>query len=245
MTKHLPLLGLALLLLAALTLGLSTRPDTPPAPDFTQYPAGDARKEAFFGYFEGLIDTENRALLSNRNRLLVVVEAGQADWSERLWLRLLAHRYELDDFEPDNSDHWQALLRRVDIVPPSLALAQAANESAWGTSRFAREGNNYFGQWCYSRGCGLVPAERDEDASHEVAHFASARQSVRRYVNNINTHYAYEDLRQRRADLRAADAPVTGLKLAPALIRYSQRGQAYVDELEAMIRFNDLGRYDG
>lgn len=244
MSRLLPIIGLLLVLAIALAAGLSTHPTTPQAPDFTQFAAGEARKDAFFAYFEPLIDTENQAILSNRTKLAAVVNAGQANWIEQLWLRRLANRYELDDFDVNNTDHWQALLLRVDIVPPSLALAQAANESAWGVSRFAREGNNYFGQWCYSRGCGLVPNERNDDASHEVASFASAQQSVRRYVNNINTHYAYADLRQRRAELRAAGEVVTGLALAPTLINYSQRGQAYVDELDAMIRFDNLTAYD-
>ncbi|PTY38531.1 hypothetical protein BGP77_12495 [Saccharospirillum sp. MSK14-1] len=234
-----------LVLLLALATGLNTYPTTPKAPDFTTFSEGDERKNAFFAYFEQLIDAENEAILSSREKLTEIIANDQARWVDRLWLASLANRYELDDFESSNVEHWNALLIHVDIVPPSLALAQAANESAWGTSRFAREGNNYFGQWCYSRGCGLVPEARDDDASHEVARFSSARQSVRRYVNNINTHYAYAELRERRAQLRAADEPVTGLALAPTLINYSQRGQAYVDELDAIIRFNELTAYDG
>ncbi|WP_108163384.1 glucosaminidase domain-containing protein [Saccharospirillum sp. MSK14-1] len=245
MTRHLPLIGLMLVLLLALATGLNTYPTTPKAPDFTTFSEGDERKNAFFAYFEQLIDAENEAILSSREKLTEIIANDQARWVDRLWLASLANRYELDDFESSNVEHWNALLIHVDIVPPSLALAQAANESAWGTSRFAREGNNYFGQWCYSRGCGLVPEARDDDASHEVARFSSARQSVRRYVNNINTHYAYAELRERRAQLRAADEPVTGLALAPTLINYSQRGQAYVDELDAIIRFNELTAYDG
>ncbi|WP_108127512.1 glucosaminidase domain-containing protein [Saccharospirillum mangrovi] len=244
MTRWLSILGLLLLLAVSLAAGLSTRPTTPPAPDFAQFAEGDARKQAFFDYFEPLIETENQAILSNRTKLQAVVNAEQANWIEQLWLRLLAHRYEMDDFDVNDLSHWQALLIRVDGVPPSLALAQAANESAWGTSRFAVEGNNYFGQWCFSRDCGMVPEERDDDARHEVARFASAQQSVRLYVNNINTHYAYAQLRERRAKLRAAGAAVTGLELAPTLVNYSQRGQAYVDDIVAMIRFNNLQAYD-
>lgn len=245
MTRYLFIVGLLLVLMLALTAGLNTYPKQPQAPDFSNYTEGEARKNEFFGYFEPLIDDENEAILSSRNKLATLIDASRANWLDRLWLSALAHRYELDDFVTTNTEHWQALLVRVDIIPPSLALAQAANESAWGTSRFAREGNNYFGQWCYSSGCGMVPEARDNDDRHEVARFASARQSVRRYVNNINTHYAYADLRERRAQLRAAGEPISGLALAPALINYSQRGQAYVDELESIIRFNDLTAYDG
>ena len=139
---------------------------------------------------------------------------------------------------------WETLLRRVDVVPPSLALAQAANESAWGTSRFARDGNNYFGQWCFEQGCGLVPKRRDEGRAHEVATFSSPVESVERYMANLNTHDAYRPLRERREQLRESEAPITGIQLAAGLEKYSERGEEYIAELRSMIRFNNLGAYD-
>jgi Bax protein len=232
------------LLLIALLVGLLLPLGAPKPPDFSEFAAGDARKAVFFEYMAPLVENENEAILASRDHLLQIQEAGAATWSERRWMRLLAERYEMDDFDPTDPALRAQLIRRVDKVPASMALAQAANESAWGTSRFARLGNNYFGQWCFVAGCGLVPEARNSGASHEVAAFESARESVRRYMNNINTHSAYLDLRNRRASLRNEGNDISGLALAPALLRYSERGQEYVSELQAMIRGNELQQYD-
>lgn len=136
------------------------------------------------------------------------------------------------------------LIRRVDVIPTSLVLAQAANESAWGTSRFAREGNNIFGQWCFDEGCGLVPNRRGEDASHEVRAFASVEAAVRAYFRNLNTHPSYEDLRTLRASMRMQGLPLNSMVLARGLTRYSERGMDYVLELQDMIRINELRERD-
>jgi len=136
------------------------------------------------------------------------------------------------------------LVRRVDVIPTSLVLAQAANESGWGTSRFAREGNNIFGQWCFDEGCGLVPNRRGEDASHEVRAFASVDAAVRAYFRNLNTHPSYEDLRTLRASMRMQGLKLNSMVLARGLTRYSERGMDYVEELQDMIRINELRERD-
>jgi Bax protein len=133
---------------------------------------------------------------------------------------------------------------RVDEIPPSLALAQAAIESAWGTSRFAVQGNNLFGQWCYKKGCGLVPLRRDSGSRHEVAKFSSVTQSVNAYMRNLNTHRAYSDLRANRAQLKATEQNVTGHLLAANLLDYSELREVYVEEIRAVIRINKLAQYD-
>ena len=138
----------------------------------------------------------------------------------------------------------QQLLLRVDKVPASLALSQAAIESAWGTSRFAVKGNNLFGQWCYKKGCGLVPLRRNAGSNHEVAKFASVANSVNAYMRNINTHRAYADLRANRAQLRQAEQDVTGHLLAENLMFYSELREVYVHEVQAVIRINKLAQYD-
>lgn len=245
MTRYLPLVGLFLVLAVGAVIGLTIKPAAEKAPDFTVYAAGDERKAAFFSYLLPMVEAENEAILSSRRALLAIIDKGEPGWAERLWLKRLARTYELADFNPEARDQLRVLKRRVDIVPSSLALAQAANESAWGTSRFARMGNNFFGQWCFRQGCGLVPNSRNEGATHEVAAFKTPRQSVRRYMNNINTHAAYLPLRQVRERLRAEGQPITGLALASTLQRYSERGQAYVDELKGMIRSNELHTLDG
>lgn len=132
------------------------------------------------------------------------------------------------------------LLRRVDTIPAALVLAQAANESGWGTSRFARKANNIFGEWTFTPGTGLVPESRPPGATYEVRKFPNLYQSVRSYMRNLNTHKAYSGLRQTRLQQRRAGLPVSAEKLAARLDNYSQRRDAYSREIAAMIRSNRL-----
>lgn len=115
---------------------------------------------------------------------------------------------------------------------------QAANESAWGTSRFARIGLNFFGQWCYTKGCGMVPKRRNTGAAHEVAAFKSVRAAINSYFKNINTHPAYKDLRAIRENLRLEQKPILATELTHGLMSYSERGEAYIEELNTMISQN-------
>ncbi|ABM02537.1 Mannosyl-glycoprotein endo-beta-N-acetylglucosamidase [Psychromonas ingrahamii 37] len=132
------------------------------------------------------------------------------------------------------------LLNKVDILPPSLALAQAAEESGWGTSRFAKEGNAFFGQWDFS-GNGMKPKrQRKALGNYGVARFDSPLASVEGYMLNINTNNAYKKLRRVRAQLRDKNQKITGLKLVGTLNKYSERGQAYTEGLRKMIRYNKL-----
>ena len=134
------------------------------------------------------------------------------------------------------------LLHRVDVLPPSLVLAQAATESGWGTSRFAREGNNLFGQRTYRTGNGIVPAHRAEGDTHEVKRFGTLFESVRSYMRNLNTHNAYRDLRELRAKMRRSERPLNGAMLASGLDAYSTRSGDYIDDVRDIIRANDLAR---
>jgi Bax protein len=132
------------------------------------------------------------------------------------------------------------LLYKLDIIPNGLALGQAAYESGYGTSRFAVEGNALFGQWTYG-GKGLVPEQQRKNlGDHRIAAFDWPFDSVRGYFINLMSHPAYEDFRKLRAKLRAEGKPLTSLALADGLIRYSERGQEYVDTLKGMIRANKL-----
>ncbi len=214
-------------------------------PKFTEYAAGEERKEAFFSHFLPLIQEQNEELLSLREDVLKLSDEREklSFFGKRKALNL-AERYEIEDFTFEDSESWNLLVRRIDIVPPSLALAQAAKESAWGTSRFAREGNNFYGHWCFEEGCGIVPAERNDGAVHEVAGFDSAQESVEKYMHNLNYHPAYKELRSIREGLRKQDQPITGLKVAEGLDSYSERGEVYIDELSSLIRYNNLDQYD-
>jgi Bax protein len=233
---------LAIAVLIVLAAVLPERPVTRPLPDFTAIEDVTERKRRFFAFLAPIVAAENRRVAGQRKRLVSLVEALEAGsspgWFDRRWLGRLAEEYELAAQDPLADETLAELVQRVDTVPVPLALVQAATESAWGRSRFARRGNNLFGQWCYREGCGLVPAQRPAGASHEVAVFPSPRRSVRRYINNLNTHAAYAPLRAIRAERRAAEQPITAMSLTPGLIRYSERRQAYVDEVRAVVRQN-------
>lgn len=214
-----------------------------PLPDFERDGPVEVRKQAFFDYLAPRIQQANAEVLAERQRLLALearLEAGRpAGFRDRRWLRQRAVDYELEP-DPDRSPaETVALLKpRIDIVPPALALVQAAVESGWGRSRFARQANNLFGHWCYEAGCGLVPRDRIDGARHEVAAFESARESVERYLHNLNTHPPYRPFRQRRAAARAAGETPRALDVVDGLVRYSERREAYVDEIRSGIRAN-------
>lgn len=129
-------------------------------------------------------------------------------------------------------------------MPPSLVLAQAAEESGWATSRFTVEGNAFFGQWDFS-GNGMIPKQqRKELGNYGLARFDTPQASVEGYMLNINTNAAYIKLRELRRDLRADSQAITGLELANTLDKYSERGQAYIDGIQQMIRYNKLDQVD-
>ena len=130
------------------------------------------------------------------------------------------------------------LTKRIDMIPSELVLVQAANESAWGTSRFARVGLNFFGLWCYKKGCGMVPNGRNVGAKHEVASFNSVDAAVKRYIHNINTNNAYKVFRNIREQLHQQDQPLSAQVLATGLLPYSERGADYVLDITKMLRHN-------
>lgn len=228
--------------LAMVLLGIVALASGPGVPDFRDYPAGEPRKRAFLAFTRPIIETENARILHERERLARIAADGDIGWLDRRWLNSLADSYALDEEDLDGDAVVDALLLRVDVVPPSLALAQAAKESGWGTSRFAREGFNWFGEWCFDPGCGVVPASRAAGASHEVEAFGSPRESVASYLRNINTHPGYSALRADRAVQRNAGEALSGLRLARHLSQYSERGDAYVREVQQLIRYNRLER---
>lgn len=235
--------GVVLLAVVLVALYALLRPETnAPLPDFGQIERAEERKAAFFEFLAPIVAAENERVLAQRRQLLAIapkVDDGQRLGPlERRWMKKLAAEYELAWPGESRTETLALLLRRVDTVPVPLALVQAAKESGWGRSRFARQGNNLFGHWCYASGCGIVPEHRDSGAGHEVAAFDSVRGSVRRYINNLNTHPSYLPLRQIRQAEREAGVEPRALTLADGLIRYSQRREAYVEEIKQIIRVN-------
>jgi len=216
-------------------------------PNFAAITNTKTKKTAFFEYMLPMIRGANKVIVADRAIVVPLhaklVESQTLSIDEQNKLTPLFEKYNIEiDGELTLGDVDELLLR-CDIVPEALVLAQSANESAWGTSRFATKGNNFFGLWCFKLGCGLTPRQRNEGAKHGVAKFDTVNQGVRRYVHTINTNNAYKQLRKVRAKLRTDNESITGSILAEGLLRYSERGKAYVEEIQSMIRFNKLQRY--
>jgi uncharacterized FlgJ-related protein len=208
----------------------------------------EVKKELFYRSLLPLILYSNETILEDRARLKKVGNAPKD--SEGKWLTALASTYGLlKEGEPLPSGEplkrlKEALMVRVDALPASLALGQAAYESGYGTSRFARAGNALFGQWTYG-GKGMQPKEkRASKGDYGVAAYDWPLDSVRGYMQNLNTHRAYEELRERRAAARAKGREATGAELAETLLSYSEKGAEYVKTLKGIMRKNELGAAD-
>lgn len=206
-----------------------------PLPDFTSFTSAEEKKQAFFDWLKPVVEAENARIMQLRQRLLSL-QGKLLSAEEKGWLRDLFYRYRVPLSQWSNAINM--LLRRVDMVPVELALAQAAKESAWGTSRFAIEGNNLFGQWCFRQGCGIVPARREDEAKHEVAVFATPAAAIRAYMHNLNSGHAYAEFRSIRVGLHRMGKPPSAMVLAAGLLNYSEQRQAYVDKIREFITTN-------
>ncbi|WP_422133209.1 glucosaminidase domain-containing protein [Endozoicomonas sp. ALD040] len=213
-------------------------------PDFAAIEDVNKKKSQFFAHVKQMVDEENERLAGIRQEVKMLREKSALHESEEKWLLDMARKFRVDEELKVSDALYDDLLHRADEIPVSLALVQAANESAWGTSRFAVEANNYFGQWCFTPGCGVVPGERPEGATYEVRKFSSLEASVRSYMHNLNTSHHYEGLRELRSKRKSMGHPVTGPVLAQGLYAYSSRGIDYIEELVSMIESNDLLKYD-
>ncbi|CAH6810847.1 putative Bax protein [Vibrio chagasii] len=216
-------------------------------PDFAAIEDVNEKKYTFFSYLRPSINIENKRITKERAFLTKLSEAGlnNVDSEDASYAKRLGKLYSLPVPSSGLDDAWlKEMLNRVNVLPEALVLTQAANESAWGTSRFATKANNYFGHWCYTKGCGLVPLQRNEGSSHEVATFSSSQESVHRYFMNLNRNRAYADLRAIRAKLAAQGDDLltteTATELTNGLLKYSERGSDYVTDLQAMIRHNEV-----
>lgn len=216
-------------------------------PDFSQYEQVQDKKDAFFSFLRPVIQQANNEILVERRTFLDIkaryetVRQGRGKISarDRRRLAMFAKKYKVKKSEPIENQ-LQILNLRINKVPQSLVLTQAANESAWGTSRFALDANNLFGQWCFTKGCGIVPANRAAGAKHEVKYFDSIQAAVASYLRNINTHRAYRGLRRLRLELENKGESASGYQLAGELGSYSERGADYIQEVRHMIRSNNL-----
>lgn len=212
-------------------------------PDFSSFQNVSDKKNAFFSFLYTRIVLANSRILIQRQYLETLSRKDSLSESEIAWLEQQAERLRVDE-EPGSDEMFSRLRSRLDVIPPSLVMAQAANESAWGTSRFALKGNNLFGQWCFTKGCGIVPQSREAGKSHEVAAFSSPYRSITGYIQNLNRHPSYQLVRDLRRKARENGRFASGTTLAAGLISYSERGKEYISEIRSMITFNKLLDYD-
>ena len=195
------------------------------------------KKETFIKIVLPLIVAENEKILDDREKLKIISEKKFTTELEKQWLRqkLLEYKVKKGDINQ--------LMIRMDIIPVSIALAQAAKESGWGTSRFALEGNAIFGQWTWD-GQGIAPLKRDGDKNHKILKFPILRASVKAYKNNLNTHKSYVKFRDKRRKLREKNLAITGLVLSDTLKNYAQTGSEYTKILNQIITQNRLTDFE-
>ena len=211
---------------------------------FTQFPkdletiqSTKLKKETFIQIVLPLVVAENERIIEDREKLKVLSEKKYTTDLEKQWLRqkLLEYKVKKGDLKE--------LMTRMDIIPTSIALAQAAKESGWGTSRFALEGNAIFGQWTWS-GQGIAPLNRESDKNHKILKFPILRASVKAYQNNLNTHKSYKNFRDKRQNLREKKKKLIGLELTDTLKNYAQTGSEYTKKLNQIILQNRLTDFE-
>jgi len=195
------------------------------------------RKNLFIKIILPLIIEENNNIRSDRKKLFSILNKSRNSKLEKVWLNSKFKQYGVV-----NKD-LSTLKIRMDEVPVSIAIAQAAKETGWGTSRFAQEGNALFGQWTWT-GEGIKPSEADDDSTHKVMKFKVLQASVRAYQRNLNTHTSYKDFRTARAELRDEGKKLDSINLSKYLDKYAETGKEYVKILQQIIRQNSLIDFD-
>ena len=195
------------------------------------------KRELFIKIVLPLILDENEKIVEDRKKLFKILGKNFNTVGERVWLKRRFKEYKIGDQD------LAKLKMRMDIIPVSIAIAQAANESGWGTSRFALEGNALFGQWTWSKK-GISPKNKDPDQSHKILQFQILKASVRAYKNNLNTHNAYQEFREARAKIRQEGKEIDGLDLTKYLKNYAAIKEKYVAILENIIKRNSLTDFD-
>lgn len=205
-------------------------------------------RQKFIKSFVEVANKANQAVLKKRSRINALrnsyLKYKELSRRDTAWVQKIADDYGVKDFKITNQKLWRELLNRVDIIPVSLIIAQAACESDWGRSRFAKEGFNYFGQHCVVPGCGIIPKNRGKKQIYEIRRFPNLLSSVQSYMNNLNTHAAYAYLRKIRAKLRTSGKKIQGRILTQGLIKYSERRECYVAGLRKIIDYYNLQQYD-
>jgi len=195
------------------------------------------RKDTFIKIVIPLILDENNKISEDRKKLFKILGKQSNSRGEKVWLK---RRFK--DYRIKNEDIAELKLR-MDEIPTSLAIAQAAKESGWGTSRFALDGNAMFGQWTWDQD-GIEPTQKEKNKGHKILKFPMLQSSVKAYIKNLNTHRGYAELREARAEIRRKNRNVSGLDLVDYLYNYAATGKEYVVILRKIIKQNDLTDFD-
>ena len=210
--------------------------------DFMEIQPIIERKRLFINTLIPIIYSENLQILNDRKKILDWWrESDGENFSRDFWPQWL---FELSEKYGSNDSNLGNLLVRVDIIPISLALAQAAIESGWGTSRYSREGNAVFGQYTFDESKGLKPKDRNKNDAFFIKKFSNLSESVRSYLKNINTHLAYADFREERKKLRMSGENLSGYKLVNFLKDYSERKEFYIKDVKEIMTSNNFKKYD-
>ena len=205
--------------------------------DLKKLKSTQKKKDTFIKIVMPLILDENNKILENRKKLFKILGKQNNSRGEKVWLK---RRFE--DYGIKNEDVTELKLK-MDIIPVSIAIAQAAKESGWGTSRFALEGNAMFGQWTWGKK-GISPLKREKNQDHKILKFPILRSSVQAYKNNLNTHKGYREFREKRAEMRRKNRKISGLELVRYLYNYAATGSEYTKVLEKIINQNQLTDFD-
>ena len=195
------------------------------------------RKDLFIQIILPLVIDENNNIKLDRIKLFSILNKSKNTRAEQEWLNVKFKQYGVVN------KNLSTLKVRMDEVPVSMTIAQAAKETGWGTSRFAQEGNALFGQWTWS-GEGIKPADAEDDSTHKVMRFKVLQASVKAYQRNLNTHSSYKDFRSARAELRDEGKKLDSIILTEYLDKYAETGKEYVKILQQIIRQNDLTDFD-
>ena len=205
--------------------------------DLRKLKSTQKKKDTFIKIVMPLILDENNKILENRKKLFKILGKQNNSRGEKVWLK---RRFE--DYGIKNEDVTE-LKMRMDIIPVSIAIAQAAKESGWGTSRFALEGNAMFGQWTWGKK-GISPLKKEKNQDHKILKFPILRSSVKAYKNNLNTHNGYKEFREKRAELRRKNKKISGVVLVQYLYNYAATGSEYTKILKKIIEQNQLTDFD-
>ena len=207
--------------------------------DFSLISSTKNKKSLFIRSLLPLIISENNKIIE-ANKRIKKIDNNTFEYIARddaLWLKKQFKNYKV------KSHHIDDLIAKVDIIPVSIALAQAAIESGWGTSRFVSEGNALFGQWSWFKGSGIIPKKRDSDKTYEIKSFENLRQSVAAYMKNLNSHNNYSEFRAVRNNYRINNSKINSIKLIKYLSNYAENSE-YSKILEKIIKKNDLQEFD-